>query len=109
MKTPMMKCGHAAHAKDGDGNPCCVICHGISGGLNKIVDDSPPSLAGRTARCSYYGRTPRARSHEGPREKGCVRGAPCKCEEPSSPDLAFFSHKPDREHDEFYCGCFGWD
>lgn len=24
-------------------------------------------------------------------------------------NLPFFSRKPDREYDEYYCGCRGWD
>jgi hypothetical protein len=27
----------------------------------------------------------------------------------SSFDLAFFKHRPDRDTDAYYCGCFGWD
>ena len=44
-----MKCGHAAMAIDGDNNPCCVICHGSPGA--NIIDDSPPDLTGRLAKC----------------------------------------------------------
>lgn len=46
----MMKCGHAANATH-NGKPSCVICAGIHPGA-EVVDDSPPSLEGRTARCS---------------------------------------------------------
>jgi hypothetical protein len=23
--------------------------------------------------------------------------------------LAFFRYKPDKEYDDYYCGCYGWD
>jgi hypothetical protein len=82
---PMMKCGHAANATDSKGNPVCVICIGIDPGA-EIVDESPPNLEGRTARCVY-----------------------CSCEEPSSPNLPFFEYNPKGEKDTFYCGCRGWD
>lgn len=107
---PMMRCGHRANGvrnlPDGTRRPACVICVGIAGDDDwSTVDDVPPDLSGRTARCSYYASTPRARSREGP----CGRGT-CRCERPSDADgLAFFSHRPDRAHDEFYCGCWGWD
>jgi len=81
----MMRCGHAANAVDANGDLCCVICVGIRPGAT-VVDSSPPSLDGRTARC-YCGR-----------------------EEPSDPTrLAFFEHVPDADHDRYYCGCRGWD
>jgi hypothetical protein len=35
----------------------------------------------------------------------CGRTAPSK--DPQY--LAFFTHKPSRDTDEFYCGCRGWD
>lgn len=103
-KTPMMKCGHAANATS-NGKPSCVICHGISDGKNLIIDDTPPDLAGRTARCSFYGSTPSGWNHGGP----CERGARCLCEVPSSPALAFFESRPCADHDRYYCGCWGWD
>lgn len=80
----MMKCGHAANAENGKGDPCCVICYGIVPGADEI-DDSPPSLEGRMSKCC---------------NKSIV---------PSSPSLAFFKHYPDREFDSHYCGCRGWD
>ena len=104
--TPMMECGHAANAQNGKGEPSCVICVGIHPGAEKVVAN-PPDLSKRTARCSYYGSVPTGRSHEGPH--GCERGKPCMCERPSSSELAFFSHKADKPHDDFYCGCWGWD
>ena len=43
----------------------------------------------RTARCAYYGSTPRGRSHEG----YCNRGEPCLCERPSSGSLPFLERR----------------
>ena len=85
----MMKCGHAAnaHTKRGDNPnaPCCAICIGINPGADE-VNDNPPDLSSRTAKCSYGGN-----------------------EVPSSTKLAFFEHCPDKPYDRYYCGCFGWD
>ena len=33
----------------------------------------------------------------------------CGSREPSAPSLPFFQHRPDREYDSYYCGCYGWD
>lgn len=85
MDTVMMGCGHSANAKKGDGSPVCVICYGITPGADTVV--TSPDLTGRIARCSYG-------SH---------------ADVPSSTGLAFFSHRPDQQHDNYYCGCFGWD
>ena len=49
-KPPLMKCGHTANATDSKGNPCCVICSGIDVGA-VIVENSPPDISGRTAKC----------------------------------------------------------
>ena len=84
----MMKCGHAANSMhktpEGD-KPSCVICAGISPGWNEI-DKNPPSLEGRKSQCFY-----------------------CKKEKNSDLGLAFFEHRPDKEHDIHYCGCKGLD
>lgn len=103
---PMMRCGHSDNGRDGDGNPVCVICHGIHPGAEE-VDDSPPDLSARRARCNYYGTRPSGRNSES--NYGTKRGEICMAERPSSPELPFFMHRPDREYDEFYCGCWGWD
>ncbi len=79
----LMKCGHAANARDEKGNPCCVICFGMPG-WNE-VDSNPPNLEGRLARC------------------GCGRTVP------SNLNLPFFEHRPDKATDSYYCGCKGWD
>lgn len=46
----------------------------------------------RMARCGYYGKR-------------------CKSERPSSEkaNLAFFQETPDRDYDDYYCGCYGWN
>lgn len=82
---PMMKCGHAANSTKADGSPACVICAGIVPGADEIVEQAP-DLAGREASCTY-----------------------CGSRIPSSQKAAFFSHRPDRPTDSFYCGCRGWD
>lgn len=133
MSTKMMKCGHAANAKNGKtGAPVCVICVGMTPDA-EIVDENPPDLTGRIAVCTY--RT-------------------CKQQRPSSSDLAFFEYQGDDRsadpklladwqaklkvmqktfdkdkraelkpaldkaralmkasctRDQFYCGCMGWD
>ena len=84
----LMKCGHTANARSADDKPSCVICIGIHPGAS-IVDDAPPSLDGRIAKCSYK--------------------RVCKSAQPSNLALAFFAHHPNQEFDEYYCGCQGWD
>lgn len=84
---PMMKCGHAANATDESGNPICVICALIDPG-STVVDDNPPDLSGRMARCWYRS---------------------CRSTTPSNPDLAFFEHRPKDPYDTYYCGCLGWN
>lgn len=93
---PMMECGHSANANTTIGNvlvPCCAIC------ACDVPAAAQPDLSERTARCSYYGK-------QGPRRSG---GRTCTSEVPSDTRSAFFAHHPEREHDEFYCGCWGWD
>ena len=103
---PMMKCGHAANAVNARaGAPSCAICAGLTPDADAI-DDAPPDLAGRTARCAHYGQVPAGRLHES--NYGCRRGETCLCERPSSPELPFFAHQAGQPHDSFYCGCWGW-
>lgn len=125
MTNPMMTCGHTAQGKLtmragvalDPPIPYCGVCE------CETVDEAPPSLEGRTARCGYY-------SH-------------CRHEEPSAYTLAFFEYngagsraateycrcgyqrvaheiglahdckafepRGPREHDTYYCGCYGWD
>ena len=91
VKRPMMGCGHTANAKNGAGEPSCVICVGIHPGAETVVEG--PDLSGRQMTCSYASRG------------GAGRHAP----QPSNTQAAFFSQHPDREFDEYYCGCYGWD
>lgn len=85
--TTMMKCGHAANAKRREtGEPVCVICVGIDPGAT-VVDDTPPDLSKRTAKCVY-----------------------CKKTTPSDSDFRpFFEYRPNCESDSYYCGCRGWE
>ena len=91
MSSVLMKCGHRSQSEDSNGKPICVICIGLDERAT-IVDESITDeiLKDRKARCSYY-------------------GSKCTSEQPSSLNLAFFSHQPDKEYDKFYCGCYGWD
>lgn len=84
MDYPLMQCGHTANGKDGEGNPVCVICAGISKGFNVVVEK--PDLAGRQAICPS-----------------------CKVVVNSKWSLAFFNYRPSERFDEFYCGCRGWN
>lgn len=84
----IMKCGHSANAEhvlsDGTREPCCAICDCFE------VAEKLPDLTGRKARCDYY-------------------GFKCRSERDSRIDLPFFEYCPDKKHDRFYCGCYGWD
>ena len=89
MNKPMMKCGHAANARDLTTNdPVCVICTGIDPGA-RVVESEPPSLECRTMRCHY-----RPEGH---------------ADKPSSRNGAFFAYRPEQKMDDYYCGCSGWD
>lgn len=86
MDRPMMKCGHAAQARNQHNKLVCGVCIGIDPGAT-VIDDTPPDLKNREAVCVYGGHK----------------------NVPSSSDLPFFEHRPHRETDGYYCGCFGWD
>jgi hypothetical protein len=86
---PMMACGCAAQATMADGSPGCAV-HGCT-----ELAPEQPDLTGRTARC-HDAQLRHRHSKEGQ-------------EVPSSLRLAFFTYRPDQEHDEYYCGCCGWD
>lgn len=90
MNKPMMKCGHAANATTtnsiGETIPTCAICVGITPNA-LIVDNNPPNLENRIAKCAY-----------------------CKNMQPSNPnELPFFEYRPNQKYDLYYCGCRGWD
>lgn len=91
-QTPkIMKCGCAANAKCDKfqgveykpAKECCLhhMCFEEA--------EEQPNIEGRFARCSYY-RT-------------------CKTQVASNFNLAFFSYRPEKEFDDFFCGCKGWD
>lgn len=104
---PLMKCGHTSQAIDKDGNPSCVICWPDANA--SIVEDAPPDLSNRKARCSYFGQ---AKSRGGDCDYPRGRNSDsryCNCVVPSDPTLPFFHHMPDKDYDEYYCGCGGWD
>jgi len=106
MPGPIMKCGHAAQGKDGDGNWGCVICWPDPRATQ--IDDTSPDLTGRRARCSYYGTRFGRKNECG--TCGKTTDGICRCERDSDPKrLAFFEHRPGEEFDRFYCGCSGWD
>ena len=107
----LMKCGHNSMAErvwsDGTRGPACFICDCYE------VDDNPPVLTGRMARCHYYGKPPRRSECN----YNCIPGENCSCELPSSVTLPFFEYrgpgtnhwKGEAEYDEFYCGCHSWN
>jgi hypothetical protein len=79
----LLECGCAACAfriVDGNKIPCCGIHDCIT------PSEEMPSLEGREAKCSYGDRIVE-----------------------SNYNLAFFRYKPNKEYDEYYCGCYGWD
>lgn len=95
----LMKCGcSTTGVRASDRAPVCVV-HLRDGGPEDpatIVEDAPPDLSQRQMRCGYmHGRDGKVCAGRTPR--------------PSNPAAAFFSHKPDKEFDEFYDGCWGWD
>ena len=112
MSRLMMKCGCVAqgtssHWGGRDHDPPIPVCC-----IHDCIDvaEIGPDLAGRVAKCSYggscknrqrkYGDTSYAEGYD---EKTGHAWAT------SSLDLPFFKHCPDKDSDEFFCGCFGWD
>lgn len=76
----LMACGCVAQATTPDGGPACGV-H-----FESRRAETVPDLSGRTAVCSYGHRPV-----------------------PSALTLAFFEHRPHRDTDRYYCGCYGWD
>ena len=122
---PMMKCGHAAMATCSSKGgvtfsppiPSCVVCDCIE------IAESSPDLAGRMARCDYFGKS-------GWRDSGPIYGGGecsnlaskggCRCLVPSNIGLPFFEYlgpgsncykakNGPLEYDGFFCGCAGWN
>ena len=98
---PLMKCGHVANGADKNDQPVCVMCIGLNTGAD-VVDDRQLNLDGREARCRY------ARVGKYGCATGELRGDRHGYR-PSSLSLPFFGSCPDKEFDEYYCGCWGWD
>ena len=130
-QSAMMKCGHAANATNGHGNPSCAICCGMTPNADIVVD--APDLTGRLAKCSC-GRTVPSDLKQcaffeycGPGSR--VAAESCKC------GYAFVAHTVEGmarnvpsnrktvieqgkcsgfvargplEFDSYYCGCRGW-
>jgi len=102
MEKKFLKCGCAAagsHRNEHDGlpkgHPSCMV-HDCC----EVV--AAPNLIGRTARCAYFGKETR-------RSECSKCGLVCTCECASTIELAFFKHDPEKQFDEFYCGCHSWD
>ena len=98
---PLMQCGCLAMAVDKDGNPCCVV-HAPDPRAYKIAEK--PDLAGRKARCHYYGKKTRKSECN---YKGDVKEDGvwiCRCEQPSDKPLPFFKYLgPGSPASEEYC------
>lgn len=82
--TALMKCGHSAQGRKGNGRPVCVICYGLDPGADQVADS--PDLSSRDARCYY-----------------------CKRVTKSNVELPFFTYQPEDPLDDYYCGCHGWN
>lgn len=83
----LMKCGHAANARDEYGNPCCLICMPKPEAMQ--IDrhcKGRDGLDGRFACCNECGKKTESRW-----------------------ELPFFKYCPDQITDKYYCGCWGWD
>lgn len=86
----LMTCGHISqglwHKEDGTDVPVCVIC-----GCAEIEKEctGTDGLEGRQATCSSH-----KNGHAVPVQ--------------SKWELPFFRYRPDREYDDYYCGCWGW-
>lgn len=76
----LMKCGHKGYAQTSDGLPYCVMC------MCGEPAEEEPTLENREATCIY-----------------------CRKKEKSKLSLPFFQHRPNKEFDQYYCGCKGWD
>ncbi len=117
MSAVMMKCGHAANAKNDAGDPSCAICVGINPGAEE-VNANPPSLEGRVARCSSC-KAERPSANDLPffeyRGAGSDAAKSCKCGLNKSAHPGgwtkcnIFVERGALDYDLYYCGCRGWD
>ena len=122
---PLMKCGHSSNGAVTycTNTPVCVVCVGISPGATE-VDNDPPNLQGRTAKCDSCKNTKPSDvslpffEYRGPGSRYEVQCANCH---------RFHEHKEvgregifgpcsnyqpstgGRETDGYYCGCQGWE
>jgi hypothetical protein len=111
VDNPIMKCGHAANSLGkpahytGEPIPACAICSCFE------VAEVQPDMKNRIARCCYYGQTIGRRGSCDYPEDVHPKDNICRCEAKSDNlSLPFFKHTPEKEFDEFYCGCAcGWD
>ena len=122
----LMKCGHSATGTDAKtGSPCCLICIGLDPRAEEI-NDQPPSLSGRLARCSCGNTQPSSISlaffeylGAGSREalEHCKCGYEVKVHSLPRPLPTHlrgrlcdtFTARGPSEFDRYYCGCRGWD
>jgi hypothetical protein len=124
MSEVMMRCGHAANAVDESQNPVCAVCVLLTP-LARIVDDNPPALIGREAKC-YCGMTVPSSTdlpffeYQGPGSVNATENC-AKCEftirahaevtmfgRKGITDHVFTPHGP-YEFDNYYCGHDGWN
>lgn len=76
-----LKCGCIPVSYTKDNEPICLIHN-----CTETVEITNEDIKNRKAKCNYCGRIVT-----------------------SSFDLPFFKYCPDKESDEFFDGCFGWD
>jgi hypothetical protein len=84
----LMACGHTSNAHDENGDPVCIMCLGTHNGARVPVKEcnGNEGLKGRRAKCAYGDSITDSRW-----------------------SLPFFQYRPDKEYDEYYCGCMGWN
>lgn len=112
----MMACGCAAQGYSSGSlqaphDPPVHVCV-----IHDCVDVAEaPDLTGRIARCLYkHGICRNQRSRDSYRT-GVTKPDYGQFDDngrsfaPSSLNLPFFKHQPDKPEDEYYCGCMGWD
>lgn len=111
MEHKILKCGHAANAEkilaDGTKIPSCVICDCTE------ESEIQPLLENRMAKCGHFGLPVSRRNNETKYPKLLTKNALgetcCGSIVSSNNNLPFFQYRPDKEYDEFYCGCQSWD
>lgn len=84
LKLYIMKCGHVVDEK----HPKCDLCNCTT--ILREVMNNTDGLENRKARC-------------------CQHKTSKPPEVPSRWDLPFFNYRPDKDFDEYYCGCWGWE